>query len=684
MGREQRRLTAVVSADVAGYTRLMGVDESGTLAALKAHEAELIEPAVAGHGGRIVKKMGDGLLIDFPSVVDAARCALAVQRGMAERNAGVPEARRIQYRIGINVGDIIIDGADIYGDGVNVAARVQTLAEPGGICVSRVVRDQVQDRLSVAFDDLGSHTVKNVARPVEVFRLREGTASGWRALVARLRLRRRALLGWAVSAAVAGAVVAVAWYMREGGPGSLPAARPTQLAMAVLPLENLSGDPEQEFLAEGLHEALITDLGQLGGRARVIGRGSVMRFKGTRTPLRQIAKELNVAALITGSVTRVGERVRVTAQLIDPATEVQRWAKSYERGMRDVLALQGEIVAAITREVGLELTPQVQARLGKARSVKPETYELYLRGMFHLNKETPEGYAKGLALLEEAIAKDPTEPLAYAGLALAYPLLYHGPSAPVPPKEGFPKARAAALKALELDPDNAQAHGALAAVNLYYDWDWAGAEREFKRALELNPSMAVVQAHYSWWLNLSGRIPENIDWAKRATETDPLSPLFTAWLGWSEWASGHPDAGVAWARRALDLDPVYPDGLYVLGGALADQGKFDEAIAAHRKLAATHPDWRFALAETYAKAGRKDEARAILEELEREDFPRHALFIEWVRVALGDKEEAFRALQAAYVYRHMFLPFTVNPPDQFPWRDDPRFVEMRRRMNFSG
>ena len=452
-------------------------------------------------------------------------------------------------------------------------------------------------------------------------------------------------------------------------------------SIAVLPLENLSGDPEQEYIAEGMHDALITDLAQLGGLKRVIGRSSVMRFKKTSVSLRQIAQELKVAALVTGAVLRSGNRVRVTAQLINPVTEAQLWAHSYERDMRDVLSLQDEITSAISREIELRLTPQEKARLATARPVNPETYEAYLKGMYHLYKKTPEGFAKGLALLQQAIEKDPADPLPYAGLALAYPIIGHGPGGPIPPNQGFTQARQAALKALELDANSPQAHLALAAIKLYHDWDWTGAEKEFKRALELNPNLAEAHAHYGWYLHLFNRMEEGLAEAKRAVELDPLTPIYTAWVGWMYANLGKSDEAFAESQKALDMDSNLIDALYVLGCAYQLRQKFEDAIATARKLAAVNPDWKFSLAEAYAAAGRKEDVLGLVAEMEREDYLKFGIWIFGIQTALGNKEEAFRALKAAFDYCHIFLPWVMNN-SEFVWRDDPRWQEFLRRMNF--
>jgi TolB-like protein/Flp pilus assembly protein TadD len=494
-------------------------------------------------------------------------------------------------------------------------------------------------------------------------------------------LRKRRIV-----AIVGAAVMLVAAVLIARNVGGLrdrllgPVGPPRIESLAVLPLENLMGDPQQEYFVDGMTEELIADLSQVSA-LRVISRTSVMQYKGTKKSMPEIARELKVDGVIEGSVLRSGDQVRITAQLIQAATDTHLWAKSYERDLRDVLALQEEVARAIAGEIRVKLTPQEQTRLVRARPVNPETHEAYLKAMFYLYKKTPEGFAKGLALLQQAIEKDPADPLPYAGLALAYPIIYHGPGGTIPPREGFPRARAAALKALELDESSAQAHLALAAIKLYFDWDWTGAEKEFRRALELNPNLPEAHAHYGWYLQLFGGFEEGLAEGKRAAELDPLSPTYTAWVGWMYLNVHQDDKAIAEARKALDIDPNSVDALFVLGSAYAEKKMFEQAIAAHQKLRAVNPDWKLALAETYLAAGRKDDALKLVAETEREDYSKFSLDLFGIQTILGNRKEAFRALDAAFEYHHIFLPWEMNDPES-PWRSDPRWQELRRRMNF--
>ena len=363
-------------------------------------------------------------------------------------------------------------------------------------------------------------------------------------------------------------------------PGSVVAAqKPKIQSIAVLPLANLSGDPQQEYFADGMTEELITNLAKISA-LKVISRTSMMQYKGTKKPLPQIAKELKVDALIEGSVLREGGQVRITAQLIEASTDRHLWAESYQRDLRGVLALQSEIASAIGDKVRAAITPSERARLARARTVNPEAYESYLKGKFYLNKMTPEGFEKGLAYLKQAIEIDPTDPLPYGGLALGYSLIGHEAT----PDNLIP-AKAAALKALELDPTLLDAHEALAEIKLYWDWDWTGAEEAFERLLAQNPNLPEVHAHYSWYLELMGRVDGAHAEMKRASVLDPLTPLWPAWQGWQFWKTGQYDKTLDGARKALELNPDFPWGLYVLGVGYAEKGMYEEAISAHQKAA---------------------------------------------------------------------------------------------------
>jgi len=436
-----------------------------------------------------------------------------------------------------------------------------------------------------------------------------------------------------------------------------------------------------------MHEALIVGLGKLSGLRRVSARPSVLRYRMSDTPLRQIAGELNVGALITGTVLRSGDRIRITAHLIDGPTERPLWSESYERELRDVLTLQNEIVSAIARQVELELSPREQAGLARARRVNPAAYEAYLKGKFQLNKFTPESFQKALTLLQQAVAIDPTEPLAWAGLSQAYGLMEL--FTPVPRADVIPRAKAAALKALELDETLAEAHVALADITAN-EWNYVGAERSYRRALELNPNLPDAHIHYSWHLAVFGTEESALAEIQRGVALDPLSPLYTSWLAGMYWEFGRFDDAIREANKAMELQADFPVALFVLGLAHLDKGHHAEAIAFHERGAAKYPNQSFTwtLARTYAMTGRTADARKIMRPLESGGPPGDALhpwFIAAAYAALGEDGKALDWLEKAYDARILFLPNLKRERaagGSFQsLRSNPRFQALLRRLN---
>jgi len=503
-----------------------------------------------------------------------------------------------------------------------------------------------------------------------------GPLPAWPAWKYALSRRR-----WLALAAALAAVVAVVAALDVGGLRRRllgGAAAPKFDSLAVLPLANLSGNPEQDYLAEGIHEALITDLAKLSGLRRVIARASVMGYHKTDKPVRQVARELGVNAVITGAVQREGDRVRITAQLINPATGEQLWANRYERELRDVLSLEGEIVTAITREIRVQLSPQEKARLASARPVNPEAHEAYLKGKFYINKSTPEGFEKGLAYFRQAIEKDPTHPLPYVMLALAYDTIGHS-ERPLP--DAFEKSKALVQKALELDETLPEAQEALAEIKLYSDWgDWAGAGQAFRRSLQLNPNLAEAHRNYSYYLLLIGK-PEALAEMRRAQELDPLTPTWTADLACLYWCLGQNKRAIEEARKSLELHPDFSYGLWILGEAYADDGMYKEAIAASRKASALDAVWKWALGRSLALGGQKDEARKIAAEIAKKPLPLETWGLAELYAGLGDKDETLRWLEAAYKIRWGWMPWIRQVPSFKFLRGDPRFEDLARRMN---
>lgn len=452
-------------------------------------------------------------------------------------------------------------------------------------------------------------------------------------------------------------------------------------SIAVLPLANLTGDPDQEYLVAGLQDALITDLSRISA-LRVISRTSASLYKTVKKSLPEIGRELGVANIVEGSVFRDAGRVRVTVQLINARTDEHLWAENYERDIKDMLALQGEVARAIARKIQAVLTPEEESRLSSAQTIKPEVYEAYLRGMFHLKQYTPEGVEKGMHYLQEAVEKDPANARAWAGLALGFNTLGHGIGL-----DAFPKAMHAATQALELDEYSGEAWAALAEAQLYYDWDWVKAEKSFKRALQLSPSLDHAHAHYAFLLALLGRWEESFTEAELARQLSPLDPTWAAFAGWLYMLERRYEEAYTAVHESLELATDMPLTLYGLGQLYSSQGLFDKAVEVHEQIPADNPVRNWALGPSYAMAGRREDALQIAAAMSESQMPKDKLHLAFLHAGLGDHDEAMWVLESCYETRVDWLPWIANN-NAFggvlaPLRDDPRFQALIKKMNLS-
>jgi adenylate cyclase len=542
--RLQRRLAAILSADVVGYSRLMGIDEAGTLARLKALRRDLIDRQIAAHSGRIVKLMGDGMLVEFGSAVDAVACAIEIQKHVREHDAGGSKAEPIQFRIGINVGDIVIDGDDILGDGVNIAARVEGVAAPGGISLSEDAWRQVQGKVTANFVDGGEHSLKNIARPVRVYRVE---------------------LGEEVTT-------------QPAAPASVLPDKPS---IAVLPFQNMSGDAEQDYFCDGLVEDIITTLSKLAG-LRVIARNSSFVYKGRSVDVRDAAKQLGVRYVLEGSVRKSGNRIRITAQLIDAKDGAHLWAERYDRAVDDIFAIQDEITLVLATEMQVKLTEGEQARLRYTTTTNVEAWTYWVQGLSHFHQAvSKESHSRARFYWEKALALDPASAPLNAMLGFL-----HGVDARFgwwdDRETALGKARAYADRALEIDPGNADAHMASGCVFV-----------------------------------MRGRYDEAVADARKAVELAPGSADVAALAGFILTPSGYPEEGVIHSEKAIALSPNYPARyLGILGDAYRHAGRTEQAIAAFKAYHARSPGFGLTdLVIIYQESGRADEARRTAEQL---------------------------------------------------------------------
>ncbi|HXQ42236.1 MAG TPA: adenylate/guanylate cyclase domain-containing protein [Candidatus Udaeobacter sp.] len=530
----QRRLTTILAADVVGYSRLMGEDEAGTLAALKQRRREVLAPLVNQHGGRIFKLMGDGVLVEFASVVNAVQCAVEVQKGMAAANAALPAEKQVLLRIGINLGDVIVEGSDLYGDGVNLAARLEGLAEPGGICLSETAHHHVASKLPLGYRDLGEQSVKNFAKPVRVYSIGPETPQARREEPAQLR---------------------------------------DKPAIVVLPFANMSGDPEQEFFADGLTEDILTELSRFR-ELLVISRNTSSRYKGKAVDVKKIAKELAVHYLLEGSVRKAGNRVRVTVQLIDAETDRHIWADRYDRELADIFAIQDEVTASVVATLPRRVEAARRERSASKPTENMAAYECVLTGKVLHHRSTKQDNEAALAMLERAIKLDPQYAHAHAWLACTLGQSW---------TNGYCEDRDATWNRIleelrtahALDDNDSDVHRILAAVHLAHnDHDKATYHQERAIALNPNDDLIVVQ------------------------EGEVLT-----WLG-------RPEEGVTWIKKAMRLNPYHPERFWNhLGRAYFVARRYAEAVEAFKHITAPDHTHHAFLAAAHAQIGNEAETR---------------------------------------------------------------------------
>ena len=579
----ERRLSAIMAADVVGYSRLMGANEVGTLTSLKGHRAELIDPTISEHQGRIVKLTGDGMLVEFPSVVSAVSCATDVQREMRNRNASVAEDRRIEFRIGINLGDVIVDDDDIFGDGVNVASRIEGIAKPGGVAVSSAVRDNIGNKLDLVFEDMGDQELKNIEFPVRVYNVVVGSGT------AKLR----------------------------AGAADTEIAEADKPSIAVLPFNNMSGDPEQEYFSDGITEDIITDLSKVSGLF-VIGRNTSFTYKGKSVQLQEVAAELGVKFILEGSVRKAGQRVRVTGQLIDGISGGHVWADRFDRDLTDIFAIQDEITQTIVDQLKIRLLPKEKKAIGQAPTANVEAYTYYLKGRQFFHNSTRVLLTLARQMFAKAVELDPLYARAYAGIATCDARLEAWYNIARPSNEIL----ATAAKALAIDPNLPEAHAArgMALVNSGQNDE---AEAAFERSLALDPNNFDANLAFARFCVTRGDLERAVQLYKKAVEAqpdDPQAPLLLDTilrkLGRVEEAEKYARLGIKRAEEAIRAHPENSRPAQLGAATLAGLGEHERAKEWLSRALVIDPDDNNAIynaACTYALLGEIDRSVELLE-----------------------------------------------------------------------
>jgi adenylate cyclase len=577
--RMERRLSAILAADIAGYSALMAADEARTVRDLKGHQAVVL-PMIGEFAGRIIDTAGDGILAEFPSVLNAVECALAIQSKMAERNAAIEPERRMQFRLGINIGDVVHDGARIYGDGINVAARLESIAEAGGICISGKVYEEINGRIDLACQDIGEQQLKNIARPVRAYRVRlDGIA-----------------------------------------PTADPApALPTKPSIAVLPFLNMSGDPEQEFFADGITEDLITDLSKASGLF-VIARNSSFAYKGRSVKVQEIGRDLGVRFVLEGSVRKAGNRVRITAQLIEAGNGGHLWAERFDRDLTDIFSTQDEVVEKIVGALAVTFTRGEQQRLHRRGTASVEAYEAWLRARALLTRGTRESVAQAKAMYRRAIEIDGNFPAPHAGLALAGISDYSSGWAADPARE-LDEAETWARRALELNDQDPVGHMALGNV-LLWRRNHERAIAEFRRMIELDPNFAQGHSATGMALMYAGRSADALQPIATSMRLDPhYPPVVLHFLAQANFSLGQYEVAAQLLRDRIARNPATESSRMLLAACYGHLGRLDDARATWAEVLEINPD--FSLMQRERVMPYKDAAdfRRIVDGLAKADLP---------------------------------------------------------------
>jgi adenylate cyclase len=650
LSQEQRRLAAIMFTDMVGYTALGQRNESLSLA-LVDEQKKLIRPIIGRHNGREIKTMGDAFLVEFPNALDAVRCAYDIQRTTREANISLPEDKRIHLRVGLHVGDVVESSGDILGDAVNVASRIEPIAEDGGVCLTRQVYDQVHNKFELQLTSLGNKQLKNVASPLEVFKME------------------------------------MPWSLRS----EPPVVRSDQRRIAVLPFANMSPDPNDDYFADGMTEELISTVSRIGD-LKVIARTSVMGYKDTKRNIREIADELGADTVLEGSVRKSGDRLRITVQLIDAQSTDYVWSETYDRNFEDIFVIQSEIARKVAETLRLQIQGRWTQQTPRKSTERSSAYAHYLRGRYFWNQRELDGFNLAVKEFDQAVEKDPGFALGYAGLADTHLLL--GRNGHVSPKFAYPKAIENAEKAISLDPSLPDPHVTLAAIRQEYEWKWDDAEREFKEAIALNPSNPIAHSWYALCLGHLGRSDEAINEAKLAQEFDPLSPRAHCAASEEYLFAREYDKAVEAAEKALEISPNFGGAFGYRAYAYVEKGIYDKAITdfleAGRLFGARAVMGR--LGHAYALSGNETEATRILETLSDESSkvppkspfiappPDTAFDIGLVCLGLRRKDEAIEWLEKATEERTAEVIHFKCEPIYDPLRDEPGFSALIKKI----
>ena len=683
MPEDYRRLSAIMFTDMVGYSALTQSNEELALQLLKEHR-EILRLIFPVHNGKEIETAGDSFFVEFDSALDAARCAIEIQKTMHGRNQWVPSERKILLRIGLHVGDVVHTDNHVHGDGVNLAARLEPLASPGCICVSEDVARQIQNKIDHPVIKVGKRKLKNIQLPMNIYKI----ALPWESQQSGKKIFPPVSVSFLKSTPV---IVTLLFILLAAGGFFIwqifndDIENKLRNRIAVLPFDNISQVQEDDYFADGITEEIISNLAKISG-LDVIARTSIIKYKNADLNIAQIGDELNVGTILEGSVRNVANKTRITIQLIDVPTQKHLWAETYDRELNDIFVIQSDIAMKVAEALKVQLLANEKEQIAKIGTENTDAYRNYLLGNYFLNRRTGESLTKGIEYFSKAIEYDPQFALAYSGLANCYTLIGGAAYGNLSREEASAKANDAVLKALQLDETLAEAHASLGYIKFRFDWDWDEAEREFKKAIELKPGYAQAHEWYALFLSLIRRSDKALIEMKRAYELDPLSPSISTGVGRILHFANRLDEAIAQYKKTLEMYPNYAEAHFALAMTYGGQRKIDKAMKELDKaIELSHG--RIIMITTrgmfYGFAGKRKEALAVLDEVEKLLYPDpvSSWYYASIYLSLGDKDKFFEYAFKAYEQKDaLMVYFQTTVVFDSTFDDDPRFHDILRKM----
>ncbi len=685
---QERRLSAIMFTDMVSYSALTQENEELAVELLEEHRV-ILRSIFEKHHGKEIEIVGDAFFVEFTSALEAVQCAIAIQKALFERCQETSKDRWIRVRIGVHVGDVIHRDKQVIGDCVNIAARMEPLAEPGGICLSEDVARQIYNKIELPLKNLGKGELKNIRLPMTVFKVVLPWETASHTYIPSKSILHQKKNIWLIIPIVA-LFVLILYFTKLSlnNPFNDSGTRSEQWSinrLAVLPFNNYSPNADDEYISDGFTEEIITVLSKIEN-LQVIARTSVMKFKNQEISVNEIADDLNVGIVLEGSVRKEKDRIRVTAQLIDAHTEEHLWAETYDDKYDHIFDLQNDIAFKVAHALEITLQDMEKNRIETKSTDNIEAYDLYLKGRYYWNTRLPENLMLGMECFHQAINADPDFALSYAGLADTYHLL--ASYGLLEPKIGFTRAKAAAKRAIQIDENLAEAYNSLAAINLLYDWNWKEAEEVFIKSLNINPNYIQTYSWYALYLSVNRRFDEAKSQLNKALELDPLSAISRTDLGQVYYHAGEYLRAIKEYQISLSLDSNYVYTYAYLGQTYAIQGMLNEAEASFSRAVeltgSKDPATLAGLAYVYAIQNKTGEATAILTQLKNlgDGFYVHPTYLAIIYLALGNREETLDWLERGYQDRSEWMIFLQVEHMLDPLRGEERFMDLVKKMNF--